>query len=109
MSRATARFRPLADRDVDDIAGHIASGSLDHALRFYDAVRADASRLAAWPNMGPVYGFTDAGFADLRFWLVTGFRTYLIFYRPLADAEGGVEIVRVLHGARDLARTIADR
>jgi toxin ParE1/3/4 len=105
MNRSLARFRPAADQDVDDIADHIAAGSLEHALRFYAAVRADAARLAASPQLGPVYGFTDAAVADLRFWLVTGFRKYLMFYRPLASADG-VEIVRVLHGARDLARVI---
>jgi toxin ParE1/3/4 len=29
---------------------------------------------------------------------MSGFRNHLIFYRPIDD---GIEIVRVLHGARD--------
>jgi toxin ParE1/3/4 len=29
--------------------------------------------------------------------------SYLIIYRPLAD---GIEVVRVLHGARDLAKLV---
>jgi plasmid stabilization system protein ParE len=33
----------------------------------------------------------------------TGFRDYLIFYRELPDR---VEIVRVLHGARDIERIL---
>jgi len=40
---------------------------------------------------------------ELRMWLSPAFRNYLIFYRELAD---GVEIVRVLHGARDIKRIL---
>jgi len=32
---------------------------------------------------------------------VKGFERYLIFYRPLTD---GVEILRAIHGARDIER-----
>jgi toxin ParE1/3/4 len=35
----------------------------------------------------------------LRIWRIDGFPNHLIFYRPI---EGGIEIVRVLHGARDI-------
>lgn len=38
---------------------------------------------------------------NIRSWVVTEFTSYLIFYRELPDGSG-VEIVRVLHGARDL-------
>ena len=38
---------------------------------------------------------------NIRSWVVTEFTSYLIFYRELADGSG-VEILRVLHGARDL-------
>lgn len=37
--------------------------------------------------------------AGMRFHSVHGFRKYLIFYIPGSE---GIEIVRVLHGARDL-------
>jgi plasmid stabilization system protein ParE len=36
---------------------------------------------------------------------ITGFENYLIFYRPLAG--GGIEIIRVLHGAQDVDRIVA--
>ena len=39
----------------------------------------------------------------LRVWRIQGFEKHLIFYRPVAD---GIEIVRVLHGARDLDRLL---
>ena len=31
--------------------------------------------------------------------------SYLIFYRPIDD---GIEVVRVLHGARDIERAVSD-
>ena len=96
-----ARFLPAAERDVDDIAEYIARDSLDSALRFYAAVRSDAQKLADMPGLGPIYGFKSAGHADIRFWPVAGFRNHLMFYRPAPD---GVEVIRVIHGARDLQR-----
>lgn len=36
---------------------------------------------------------------------IKGFEDYLIFYRPLAD---GVEIVRVLHGKRNIPTILED-
>ena len=41
----------------------------------------------------------------LRAWQVRGFENYVIFYRPI---EHGVEIVRVLHAARDIAAIFED-
>jgi plasmid stabilization system protein ParE len=36
---------------------------------------------------------------------VKGYRNFLIFYR---QTRRGIEIVRVLHGARDIRRTFED-
>jgi len=38
-------------------------------------------------------------------WPVPGFRNYLIFYRIAAD---DIQILRVLHAARDLESTLED-
>jgi toxin ParE1/3/4 len=35
----------------------------------------------------------------IRLWRIRGFERYLIFYRPIPD---GIEVIRVLHGARDI-------
>jgi toxin ParE1/3/4 len=32
-------------------------------------------------------------------WSIRGFQNYIVFYRPLED---GVDVVRVIHGARDI-------
>ena len=36
-------------------------------------------------------------------WPVASFEDYLIFYRP---TKRGIDVVRVLHGARDLRRIL---
>ena len=45
----------------------------------------------------------DLGFPQVRSWRIAGFQRYLIFYREL---PGGIQIWRVLHGARDLEQTL---
>jgi toxin ParE1/3/4 len=97
-----ARFTPNAGRDIDAILDRIADDNLDAALRFYAAVRTDADRLARMPGMGPLYGLQGT-FADVHFWPIRRFRNYLIFYRVIPD---GVEVLRVLHGARDIPSAV---
>jgi toxin ParE1/3/4 len=41
--------------------------------------------------------------ASLRVWPIVGFPNHLIFYRPI---DGGIEVIRVLHGARDVDRVL---
>jgi toxin ParE1/3/4 len=90
-----------AKSDLDDIADFIAAGSIDSALRFYQAARDAFSLLADFPGAGARQSVPDPTFADLRTWPITGFRKYLVCYLPLPD---GVEVLRVIHGARDVNR-----
>jgi plasmid stabilization system protein ParE len=41
----------------------------------------------------------------MRVHIVSGFRKYMLFYIP---REGQIEIVRVLHGARDVVALFED-
>ena len=41
----------------------------------------------------------------MRRFLVRGFDNYLIFYLP---QPGGIDVIRVLHGARDIDNIFAD-
>ncbi len=52
------------------------------------------------PGMGKICQFTNLQLVDVRQQAIKGFRKYLVFYRPTAS---GIEILRVIHGARDLA------
>ncbi len=94
------RIRPEADRDTDLAADFYARDSnIDVALRFLNAVETAFERLIQHSQAGsPVRAF-DTRLAELRFWPVPGFESYLVFYQLV---PGAIEIVRVLHGARDV-------
>jgi toxin ParE1/3/4 len=51
------------------------------------------------PEAGGVCELRAPAAAGLRMWPIRGFEKHVIFYRPTPT---GVEIVRVLHGARNL-------
>ena len=53
--------------------------------------------------MGERHESPHPRFAGLRVWRIQGFPNHLIFYRPI---DGGIEVVRVLHAARDIDRAL---
>jgi toxin ParE1/3/4 len=71
----------------------------DTALKFYLAADETFSLLASNPGMGRMRDFRSPRLSGLRMCLLIGFPKHLVFYRP---TRHGVEIVRVLHGARDV-------
>jgi toxin ParE1/3/4 len=86
-------IRPEAARDLDEIRRHIAENNPASAVRLIEEVIELFHRLAEFAMMG-----------RSREELVPKQRSfpvgnYVIFYRPISD---GVEIVRVLHGSRDI-------
>jgi toxin ParE1/3/4 len=87
---------PEARADVDDIAWYIAQDNLDAALRFLDTIDDKLKLLASFPGAGTAREELAAGLRSLPV------GNYLIFYKP--SAKGGIEVVRVLHGARNLRR-----
>ncbi len=87
------RVSEAAHGDLDEIWFYIAQDNPDAADRI---VRTLVSRFAMLAGMPEVGRRREELSARLRS-LAVG--NYVIFYRPL---ENGVEVVRVLHGARDL-------
>ncbi len=96
---------PEAREDLDQIHAFISEDNLAAADRVLEAALATFADLAGMPGMGRRRTFKSSALSDLRSFRVSGFRNYLIFYRPRA---GGVEIVRVLHAARDLDALFGD-
>jgi len=94
MSHAL-RILPAADADVDAAAEFISRDNLEAALRFYDAVERTCRELAQHPGRWPRYELRHPRLANLRKRSVVGFKNYL----TVGDT---VEIIRVLHGARDI-------
>ena len=93
-------IRPAADRDLDAQADYIAAGSGDDAaLRFYRAAEQTFRLIAERPGIGRRVRYRNPLLAETRMFRMRGFSKHLIFYRPLSN---GAEIVRVIHGARDI-------
>ena len=81
-----------ARSDLDEIWFYIAQDDPEAADKFMRAVVSRFPLLAAMPEMGRQREELAAG---LRSFPVGG---YIIFYRAM---QNGVQITRVLHGARD--------
>lgn len=83
----------LAESDLTKIWTYIARDKSEAADRFIDRLRSECEKLANLPDLGrprPELANGICSFAVGR---------YLIFYFP---TDFGIEIARVLHGARDL-------
>ena len=108
MARSRVDKRPQAIRDLVEVASHLAeeSGSDDLAFRFLDAAEASFKQLTTMPAMGVARKFRDPDLEGVRMWRITGFESYLTFYRP---NERGVEIIRVIHGSRDIEELFGGR
>jgi toxin ParE1/3/4 len=98
--KARVDIRPIADRDLGSAFDYIAQkSSPEVATRFFEASYRAFNDLLQMPGMGAPHPHSSPRLAGLRRWPVPGFRSYLIFYR---EADEGIEVLRVLHGARDL-------
>jgi toxin ParE1/3/4 len=101
------RVLPAADGDLDEQAAYLAEhASLEVALRFYDAAATTFESIARMPGIGERWPSAVPRLDGLRVWRVQGFERHLIFYRP---TESGIDIVRVLHGARDIDTVLEAR
>jgi toxin ParE1/3/4 len=85
--------RPRAFVDLADVWAYIAENSVSHADRFAALIDSQFRALSRRPHMGRSRPELAT---DLRSFPVG---RYVIFYLLLPK---GVEIVRVLHGARDI-------
>jgi toxin ParE1/3/4 len=99
--------RHAARQDLVEIVyPYLREGSPASADRFRLQAEATFERLASGPNIGTRYEFDHPALAEVRYFpLPSRFKKFLVFYRPVAD---GIEIVRVLHGARDIHRLLSE-
>ncbi|NEO32102.1 MAG: type II toxin-antitoxin system RelE/ParE family toxin [Symploca sp. SIO3C6] len=90
--------RPQVIRDLIDLAMYIAEDNLEASDLFLQAAEETFKQLAKMPQMGKMTQFSNLSLAGIRQQGIKGFRKYLVFYFP---TDEGVEILRVIHGARD--------
>ena len=92
--------RPQVRKDIMEQADYLALTSMNASDRFLQAIQKAFRKIAETPGIGSPRDFGDPKLLGLRALLVPGFPKVGIYY--LYDDET-VEIVRVLHGARDVA------
>jgi len=97
------RFTPEADSDLFEIWSYIARDNPSAADRVETAIYDACILLAKSPMSGQVR--KEFSSRPVRFWTVQQFPNYLLVYRP--DTLP-VEIIRVLHGMRDLKRILSN-
>lgn len=84
---------PLAEADLDEIWNFVANDSVAAADRLIDTIVAKCQILAGHPEMGQARPELAP---RLRSFSVGN---YVVFFRPIED---GIEVARVIHGARDV-------
>jgi len=98
-------IRPQAHHDVVDIALYIAANNLGASERFFDAFESTCELLRTVPTAGAICAVTNRWLQGLRLKAITGFRNHLILYREQHDQ---LEIIRVVHGSRDLGAVVSE-
>ncbi|HMV49733.1 MAG TPA: type II toxin-antitoxin system RelE/ParE family toxin [Blastocatellia bacterium] len=95
--------REKALEDLADLAFYIANDDADAADRFLDAFEASIAQLSQMPYLGVAHPAGNPALFGLRRWPIKEFAKHLIFYLVFEDT---IDIVRVLHAARDLERIL---
>ncbi|MDB6029960.1 MAG: type toxin-antitoxin system RelE/ParE family toxin [Verrucomicrobiales bacterium] len=91
-----------AQADLSHIYAFLYDRNESAAERFGAAVEKALDLLAMHPEIGPKPGWTTRH-THLRFWVISQFNNYLIFYelRP-----GEISIERILDGRRDIREVL---
>lgn len=84
---------PEAENDLDEIWWYIAQDNPDCADKLLDDIEEASRKLVRFANMGRNRDELHPGLKSFPVGM------YLIFYMPIS---GGILIVRVLHGMRDI-------
>jgi len=94
------RFRRQALVDADEVFAYLGDSSRGAAEGFAIGLESAVRRLGTYPRIGHPVPTAPRGLRGMRSWPVPGFPSVLLLYLPRPH---GVSILRVLHGARDLA------
>jgi toxin ParE1/3/4 len=89
--------------DLRKIGLRISKDNPEAADRFFSAAKAAFELLQSHPNLGRLRSFSLAG---VRSWVIPDFNNYIVFYLP---TQTELQILAVVHGARDLPAAIAPR
>jgi len=106
MSAPRVVLHPEVPEDLLAIIEYLAARSPEAADRFERALPGALADITRFPGAGSLRIFKDPRLAGIRTWRVPKFKKYLIFYRPIED---GINVLAVLHGARDVEAALHSR
>lgn len=93
-----ASISKLAEKDLADIWRYIARDAPKRADRMIERILAKTKKLAGNPFLGEDCSYYAPG---LRFFTV---KVFVIYYAP---SDAGIQVHRILHGARDAGAELA--
>lgn len=89
---------PAAESDLVNIWLYIARDNPEAADRVYQAAESTFKTILATPRMGTRYRPRREQLKDVRFFPISKFQSYVIYYR---EHPKGIEIIRILHAHMD--------
>ena len=98
-------FTEDATMDIAEIGFYFAQRDRNVESRFYQAMDKTVHALASSPELGECCQFRSHRTRGMRVWQVYDFSNYLLFYRI---QNSTLQILRVIHGARDYAAIFND-
>jgi toxin ParE1/3/4 len=106
MSTPRVILRPRVPEDLAAIIQYLGERSVQAAIRFASAVPATLEDVVRFPGAGSLRRLDHPQLQNVRTWRIRGFKRYLIFYRPI---ELGIEVLAIIHGARDAGAVLRSR
>ena len=100
MTKPELILMPGAREDIKQIAAYIEENNRQAGVAFRQTLQHIYEVLLDLPVVGSVRNFRNPEMKGLRMLPVPKFKRYLLFYRSTSER---LEIVRVLHGARDVS------
>ena len=94
---------PRAEEDLIEIWVYLAEDNIVAADRVYNAIEETLRILVSSARMGTMYVSENPQLSGIRIFPVNHYQKYLIFYRPIRN---GIEVIRVLHSARDIENVL---
>ena len=93
-------IRPKADQDLDEQAFYLSTvGCPEVGHRFLLAAHETFTLLSSQPGMGWSANLRFPELTSLKLFTISGFEKMLVLFQPV---ENGTEILRVIHGSRNL-------
>ena len=105
MKKTKIFISKRAEIDTEEITLYLALDNPPAETKFREALEAAYTLLSTMPDMGSTRDYHNPRISHLRMFPIIKFENFLIFYQ---STEEELIVVRVLHGARDIAALFED-